>query len=416
MRRVGDRRVWSVAEVTGAIARRFEDIPPLWVEGEIQDLRARAGQIYFALSDEHRLAASMNAIVFDRLVPRPGDGERVHVYGRPQFWPPRGEVSLRVEIIERVGEGALRAEIVRLRRLLEAEGLLEEARKRPLPALPEVVGLVTSAAGAAREDVLRNLWQRFPRAAVVAVDVPVQGESAPEAIAAGLEVVAGRADVVVLTRGGGSLEDLMAFNTEVVARAIVACPIPVVAAIGHERDTTIADLVADLRVSTPTAAAGAVVPDERALREHLARAERVLHQGLVGRSVMARERVARDRRVLARALRQHAVRASDRRSAAERRLGAALGPVADRASTALTQAERGLGNAVDAELERGRRRLAHAEAVLGALSPAATISRGYAVVRDPQGRVITTGERLVAGDDLAIQLRDGSVPVTVRDP
>jgi len=417
VKQVGDRKVWSVAEVTGAIARRFEDVPPLWIEGEIQDLRRRAGQVYFALADQHRIAASMNAIVFERLAPRPGDGERVHVYGRPQFWPLRGEFSVRVEIIQRMGEGALRAEIARLRERLAAEGLLDAERKHPLPRLPAAIGLVTSAAGAAREDFLRNVWQRFPRARIVAVDVPVQGDSAPPAIVAAIERLA-RTDVevVVVTRGGGSLEDLMAFNSEPVARAIAASAVPVVAAVGHERDTTIADLVADVRVSTPTAAATAVVPDERQLTEHLARADRVLHESLSRKGTEHRAKLERLAATARRALIHLAARGAERRDGHVARLYGALRRASAAASTRAESRGERLDTGVRRARERGGARLERSAAMLGALSPVATVARGYAIVRDHAGAVIVSADAARTGDALRIQLRDGELPVTVREP
>jgi exodeoxyribonuclease VII large subunit len=416
VKEVGGRKVWSVADVTAAIARRFDDVPPLWIEGEIQDLRQRAGQAYFALADEHRIAASMNSVVFDRLSPRPGDGERVHVYGRPQFWPPRGEFSIRVEIIQRMGEGALRAEIARLQEQLKAEGLLDAARKRPLPLLPRSIALVTSAAGAAREDFLRNVWQRFPRAHVVAVDVPVQGESAPRAISAALARVASTdVEVVVLTRGGGSLEDLMAFNSELVARAIADSPVPIVAAVGHERDTTIADLVADLRVSTPTAAAVAVVPDERELMDRLTRASRVLNESLSRLGRDGRAELERLEAASRRALLQHSDRGGARRDASAARLDAALRSASGAATSRVNMRRERLAASARRSVERAGARKDRVAAVLGAVSPAATVARGYAIVRDDSGVVVVTAASKEAGDALRLQLKDGELPVTVRE-
>jgi exodeoxyribonuclease VII large subunit len=416
VKRVGDRRVWSVAEVSAAIARRFEDIPPLWIEGEIRDLRQRGGQVYFGLSDQTHLAASMNAIVFDRLMPAPRDGERVHVYGRPQFWPPRGEVSVRVERVDRVGEGALRAQIEALRGRLEREGLLDSARKRALPLLPRRVGLVTSAAGAARDDFLRNAWQRFSRASVVAVDVPVQGEYAPEAIASALERLAEmpEVDVVVVTRGGGSLEDLMGFNTEVVARAIAACRVPVVSAVGHERDVTLADLVADRRVSTPTAAASVVVPDEAELGRRLGDLELRMRERLVG---AARERRIELRRLsdaTRRALDQHVSRRRDRLAGHRPRIAQGARSGARQAQATLDHRRERLIRAMGVLRADAAARLDKAASLLAAVSPGATVDRGYAIVRGGRGAVVVSARGHSPGEPLELEMKDGRLPVTVR--
>ena len=269
---VGSRKVWSLEEVTGAVAMRFEDMRAFWVEAEIDDIRSVGGQVYFSLRGGHVVDGSMRAVVFDRVTPRPTAGVLVHAHGRMEYHRPRSRVGMRVEVLELAGEGLLKARIDELRRRLSEEGLLRAGRERPLPLLPRRVAVVTSAVGAARDDFLRNAWARFPEFDVLVVHTPVQGEGAPALIARAIHG-AGRqpgVDVVVVTRGGGSLDDLMAFNSEPVCRAVASCPVPVVSAVGHERDVTLCDEVADLRVSTPTAAAVAVVPSRDALEVHLA--------------------------------------------------------------------------------------------------------------------------------------------------
>ena len=179
MKEVAGRRVFSVEDVSARLAQMFEDLRSFWVEAEVQDLRPGGGQTYFSLRDDHVLRASMNTIVFERLAHRPRNGTLVQAYGRVQFWRARGEISMRVERLELAGEGLLRARVEELRRRLEAEGLLDPARKRTPPLLPRRIGLVTSSDGAARDDVLTTLWARFPEADVVLVSTPVQGEAAP---------------------------------------------------------------------------------------------------------------------------------------------------------------------------------------------------------------------------------------------
>ena len=291
MKVVGGRRVFSVEEVSARLAAMFEGLRSFWVEAEVQDLRPARGQVRFTLRGGHALDASMNGIVYDRLPHKPADGGLVQAYGRMEFWRARGQVSMRVERLELVGEGLLRAQVEELRARLAAEGLLDPARKRRPPLLPRRVGLVTSAGGAARADVLTNVWARLPEADVVVVGVPVQGDDAPRLIARALRHLDAlpEVDVIVVARGGGSLEDLMAFNGEPVCRAVAASATPVVSAVGHERDVTLCDLVADVRVSTPTAAAAAVVPSREAVETHLADAGQALGRGLLRARAAAQE-------------------------------------------------------------------------------------------------------------------------------
>ena len=273
MKRQGPREVWAVSDITTAVFRRFEEppIPMVWVEAEIQDISRRRGQVRFRLVGDHSISGSMNAVVFDRLAHKPSDGALVQVNGRVQFYPPSATVSMRVERIELAGEGLLRARIAELMAKLAAEGLLAPERKRDLPLLPGLIGVVTSAGGAARHDIERTVSRRHPGGGIVLVDSPVQGPAAPSALVRALAYLDGRrdVDVIILARGGGSLEDLMAFNDERVCRAIAASVTPVVSAVGHESDTTVSDAVADARASTPTGAAELVAPDAAALRERL---------------------------------------------------------------------------------------------------------------------------------------------------
>jgi exodeoxyribonuclease VII large subunit len=389
---VGGRRVFSVDEVSARLASMFENLRSFWVEAEVQDLRPARGQVRFTLRGGHANDASMNGIVYDRLPHKPADGALVQAYGRMEFWRARGQVSMRVERLELVGEGLLRARVEELRARLAAEGLLDPARKRRPPLLPRRIGLVTSADGAARADVLTNVWARLPEADVVVVAVPVQGDDAPRLIARALRHLDAlpEVDVIVLARGGGSLEDLMAFNGEPVCRAVAASATPVVSAVGHERDVTLCDLVADVRVSTPTAAAAAVVPSREAVETHLADAGQALGRGLARARGAAMEALRGRGGALARALRGRGALAGDRAE----RLGARMAPALRRA---------GAGAAGRAD---------RAEAMLGLLSPRRTVARGYAIVRDaPGGRVVAEAASVAAGDELAIELRDGVLAV-----
>lgn len=417
MRIDGHRRVWSVSEVTAAIWRRFEDVPSVWIEAEISNLRPAGGQLYFSLLDQgvaepHLIDASMSAVLFERLAVKPVDGSLVQAYGRIEFWRPRSSIRLRVERMEPAGRGLLLARIEELKRRLVAEGLTAEARKRPLPMLPRRIGLVTSGDGAARVDFLRNVVARFPAADVLVAPTQVQGDTAPAQIVRAIRRLDAlpEVEVIVLARGGGSLEDLMPFNSEPVCRAVAASGTPVVSAIGHETDTTLVDLVADLRVSTPTKAAEAVVPDAAALARRLDAA------GTAGRTVLQRSVRAGAARVdelagrLARGLR-------GRGDLAEARVGGVAGRLAPALSRrvatgeALMAGQAGrLRPALGSAEARAAARAERGAALLAALSPAATVARGYAIVRDAaSGDVVADAAAVSDGQDLAIDMRGGRV-------
>lgn len=412
MKEVAGRRVFSVEDVSARLAQMFEDLRSFWVEAEVQDLRPGGGQTYFSLRNEHSLRASMNAIVFERLAHRPSNGALVQAYGRIVFWRGRGEISMRVERLELAGEGLLRAHVEELRRRLEAEGLLEEARKRTPPMLPRRIGLVTSPDGAARDDVLTTLWARFPEADVVLVSTPVQGEAAPGLVARAIRHLDARpeVDVIVVARGGGSLEDLMAFNSEVVCRAVAGATTPVVSAVGHERDVTLCDLVADMRVLTPTAAAAAVIPSREALETRLGDAAAAITRGLSRAGLEARAALGRRERELVRALRGAGSVGADRVERLAPRLSAALGRVAAQAPARLEERSGALRRAIDVRREATSGRVERAASLLALLSPERTVARGYAIVRDAAGGgVIASASAVAAGQDLSIRLRDGVV-------
>jgi exodeoxyribonuclease VII large subunit len=417
MKMLGPRQVWAVREITAALGRRLEGLPSVWVEAEVHNLRQRSGQVYFTLRDGHQIDASMRSVLFDRLPAKPSDGGLVYAFGRVEFWPDRAQLSMRVERLEPAGEGELLAQIEATKVRLASDGLLSDARKRTLPMMPRRIGLITSAVGAARDDVLNNLWGRFP-ADVVLVDVPVQGPAAPAAISRALDMLNAIAgvDVIVVARGGGPLEDLMAFNDEGLCRAVAASAVPVVSAVGHEKDVTICDLVADRRVSTPTGAAEVVVPDIRSVRDHVRDLERSMVRGLAR---------ARDAGIAGLDRRQAALAAG--LTAAGSRGDARVAAAAGRLLPALLRAHgaaRGAVPPLEARLTRGYRqidgaatqRLESHEALLEALSPARTVARGYAIIRAASsGRPVVSATALRAGDAVDVQLRDGQVGMTVTE-
>jgi exodeoxyribonuclease VII large subunit len=373
----GDRKVYSVAAFTKGIADWLSRLPTLWVEGEVTELRRqdRWQTVFFTLKDLDGVACIEAALPrrrFDALGLDLTNGERVHVFGRAEVWPQKGELRLQVLSIERFGLGAHLAALERLKQKLAAEGLFAAERKRPLPRLPRRIGLVTGNDAAAKRDVIASVTARFPPAQLLVAETRVQGPYAAAQMAAALQAVAAHpgVDVIVLARGGGSFEDLLPFSDERVVRAVVACPVPVVSAVGHEQDTPLCDLAADVRASTPTAAARLVVPDLAELVETLERHRNALRRG---------SRVVLDRR-----------RELIERDAERLRRGGRL------------------------LLERRRTALEQCAGRLRALSPKATLTRGYAIVRKGDGVVRTTAA-LAPGDRVDVELAEGGFGAHVED-
>jgi exodeoxyribonuclease VII large subunit len=367
----GERKVYTVAAFNQGVATWLQRLPSVWVEGEITELRRQAAwaSVFFTLKDRDSgacLSVQMPRGQFDALRLELVDGERVHVYGRPGFFEARGEFRLRALTIERFGLGAHLAALERLKEKLAAEGLFAPERKRPLPFLPGKIGLVTGTDAAAKRDVLIAITARFPPAHVVIVETLVQGPRAAAGIVAALERICREGvDVVILARGGGSVEDLLPFSDERLVRAVAACAVPVVSAVGHEQDTPLCDLAADVRASTPTAAGRLVVPDFAALVAALERARARLETGARRTVERQLERLGRTRAGLERGARR-TVERHDRR---------------------LTSLHEGLRRAPALSLERRRHALEQAAARLQALSPRSTLERGYAIVRSDQGVV-----------------------------
>jgi exodeoxyribonuclease VII large subunit len=364
----GDRKVYSVSAFNQGVAGWLQKLPTVWVEGEVTELKRheRWQSVFFTLKDPGDgscLSVSMPRGQFDGLRLDLADGDRVHAFGRPELYAARGEFRLRALSLERFGLGDHLAALERLKRKLAGEGLFAAERKRPLPRFPRRIGLVTGNDAAAKRDVLSGIVGRFPPANVVVAETYVQGPRAAAAVADALRKLCEAAvDVIVIARGGGSFEDLLPFSDERLVRAVAACPVPVVSAVGHEQDTPLCDLAADVRASTPTAAARLVVPDVGELREQLERS----HAGL--------ERGTR------RLLDHHA----DRIGRAHERLR--------RAPTLL--------------VERRRAALDQTAGRLRALSPRATLNRGYAIVRG-EGGIVRSPVAVVSGDHVDVEVAEG---------
>ena len=272
----GDRKVYTVSAFSSGISRYLGRLPVVWVEGEVTELRRSDAwaNVFLTLKDR-QTAATLNVTIsrrlYDRLELGLEEGETVHVQGRAELYEARGQLGLRATAIERIGLGEHLLALERLKSKLAAEGLFARERKRALPRLPRAVGILTGTDAAARGDLVTTIGSRFPAARLVVCETRVQGRGAPTAIVASLRALEahGEVDVIVLTRGGGSFEDLLPFSDETVVRAVAACTVPVVSAVGHEQDTPLCDLAADLRAATPTAAAALVVPDAHELRSAL---------------------------------------------------------------------------------------------------------------------------------------------------
>ena len=387
--------VYTVSQVTSHIRRSLDTDPwleDLWVQGEVSNFQvASSGHTYFSLKDRQ---AVLRAVMFRG---QPGadllsEGASVSAHGKVSFYEPRGSTDFIVDIAMPLGVGELALELERLKRKLEAEGLFELSRKRRLPQFPKVVGVVTSPSGAVLHDILNILEGRYPLVEVVLAATRVQGETAAAEIATAIERLDREAgcDVIIVARGGGSLEDLWAFNVEMVARAIYASKTPIISAIGHETDETIADYVADARAPTPTAAAGMAVPDGPALLRSLAALQTGMSHNLSRRMGQQRDEVSRVQRRMESALPDIGT---------WRRRIDDVGRVAQSAANGiLAQARLG----VDGAHHR-----------LRGLDPQATLGRGFSIVElTASGEVVSSPGQVVPGDPLKITVAHGVVPAT----
>jgi exodeoxyribonuclease VII large subunit len=372
----GDRRVYSVGAFNRGVGSWLSRLPTVWVEGEVTELRrqARWASVFFTLKDPDDgscLGVSMPRGQFDALQLELVDGQRVHAYGRPELYEARGEFRLRALSLERFGLGDHLAALERLKRKLADEGLFAAERKRRLPLLPGRIGLVTGNDAAAKRDVLTSITTRFPPANVLVAETYVQGPRAAGAVVEAIRSLCREdVDVVVVARGGGSFEDLLPFSDERLVRAIAGCPVPVVSAVGHEQDAPLCDLAADVRASTPSVAGRLVVPDLAQLLERMDRGRSGLERG-------ARRSLERERRRV------------------------------DGAHERLVRAPRLL-------LERGRARLEQSAGTLRALSPKATLERGYAIVRARE-EIVRSGKDVETGERVEVELAEGGFGARVED-
>jgi exodeoxyribonuclease VII large subunit len=394
---------WSITELTRTLRRLLESderLQDLWVQGEISNFsRPASGHLYFTLKDP---GASLRCVMWKTEAARMRlplqDGQSIEAHGRISIYEPAGQYQFYADAIRPAGEGALYAEFLRLKALLEAEGLFDAARKRPLPQFPQKIGIVTSATGAALRDMLHVLRRRLPLAEVTLAAAPVQGAEAPPALVLALQKLNefARPDVILLARGGGSIEDLWAFNDENLVRAVTASRAPVISGVGHETDFTLVDFAADLRAPTPTAAAELVTPItaadfSAALQSYSRRLDEV-----VARQVLERQRT------LATLLEGLRFYSPARRLQVEAQR---LDDLSARNSRALAH-----------RFQMRRVHIAGISQRLEALNPLAVLKRGYAVVtRREDGSLIYNAQQVTGGSDLRVRLSEGELDVRVQE-
>ncbi|MEV4541509.1 exodeoxyribonuclease VII large subunit [Micromonospora echinaurantiaca] len=390
---------WPVRVVSQKVGQWIARLGWVWVDGQVAQISRRPGAttVFLTLRDpsaDLSLTVTTNRDVLDAGAPELREGARVVLHAKPEFYAARGTLSLRADEIRQVGLGELLARLEKLKKLLAAEGLFDRARKRRPPFLPSRIGLITGRASAAERDVLTNARRRWPAVEFRTVNVAVQGPSAVPQIVDALKVLDAdpTIDVIILARGGGSIEDLLPFSDEALCRAVFACRTPVVSAIGHETDAPLVDYVADLRASTPTDAAKRVVPD-------LAEEVRLIGQ--------ARHR-------LERAVRNLVDRESHRLDGLRSRPVLARPEViVEQRATEVTALRQRAGRCLDHRLAAASDDLRHTLARLRALSPAATLDRGYAIVQRADGHVVRAASEVAKGDPLRVRLAEGELAATV---
>ena len=395
------RQVYSVTDLTAyirAVLESNENLANVWVSGEISNLsRPSSGHIYFTLKD---ISASLRCVIWREqarhLSAALRDGMAVEAHGAVSVYEQGGQYQLYVDGLRAAGEGLLYQEFLRLKAKLEEEGLFDEERKRPLPRLPKVIGVVTSASGAAFQDILNTLRARCPLVEVVLAPVPVQGESAPSLITAAMEALnySVKPDVIIIGRGGGSLEDLWAFNDERVVRAVAASRAPVISGVGHETDFTLTDFAADLRAPTPTGAAVLAVPDIADLKTEL-------RSSAIQLSQLARDEIDERRYVLAEVV--HRLDSLSPRWQVRQGM--------QRLDDLSLRLAAGIKN----HLRTQTARLASISASLKTLDPHNVLRRGYALVRDESGAVAGSILKVKLGQTVNVLLHDGAFDASVKE-
>jgi len=437
------RRVWTVRDLVASVRTHIErEYSDAWVEGEISNFRAQnSGHLYFTLKDQ---AAQISVVVFRssaRLLRfRPADGMQVVVRGRVTIYEDRGQLQVIADYVEPKGAGALQVAFEQLKAKLEAEGLFDATRKKPIPALPRRIGIVTSPQAAALRDILNILRRRHHTVSVLIFPAQVQGDAAAGEVGSGVRYFnrAGNVDVIIVARGGGSAEDLAAFNDEGLARVVSASALPVISAVGHETDFTIVDFVADLRVPAPSAAAEMVIRSQQEVEEQVERLDGRLEKALRYRLLIGRQRLtelaqhgAFGRMMdLIRRRQQKVDDLTYRLTHAQRGLLETQRRRFDHLAAAVRHYDlrmvlSGIGKELDAKvasmgaagrslLQQKRARLEQLTSQMEALSPVAILERGYALVFDASGKLVKDAAQVNAGEDISARLARGEISATVK--
>lgn len=393
--------LWSVSDVTRYLRDLLESdelLQDVWVHGEVSNLsRPGSGHIYFTLKDS---ASALKCVMWRNAATRlpftPRDGQAVEVHGSLSIYEIAGQYQLYADIIRPAGEGALYQEFLKLKARLEAEGLFDAEQKRPIPKWPRLIGIITSPTGAALRDMLNTIRRRYPLVEVVLAPTPVQGEDAPPGIVAAFQALNENIhpDVILLARGGGSIEDLWAFNNESVARAIAASAAPVISGVGHETDFTIADFTSDLRAPTPTAAAEFATPDRAELYASTTEKQNRLQRAVQSQVAALRWQLDRLRSTVTMRSPAGQIRSNRQR---------------------LDDQSRHLSISLTHLLAIDRARISTMEKSLSTLSPLSILQRGYALVIRPDSSLVRSTHQVQPGDPLTIRVQDGSFPVQVQE-
>lgn len=414
-------QAWSVSQLARTLKRRVEeDFAPVWVRGEVVGMKKYpSGHLYFSLRDDlARVDCTIWRPVASRLKSPPTEGTEVFALGHPAVWEERTSLRFNVlQVLPAAAIGAAAQSVEKIKQALMADGLLDPARKRPIPPFAQRIAVVTSTAGAAVRDIITVARRRWPGVDLLVVNSAVQGEGAPEELVRALRIVSrlDGVDCCIVGRGGGGKEDLAAFNDEQVCRAIAACPVPVISAVGHEVDVTLADLVADLRAATPSQAAEFALPDQREVGARLAALRDGLSRATDRGLTRQRERLMRTRDRMAAGLLER-VRVTERRFTSVRtRLGPGLMASVRRGQERLLTLRGGLRLAVAERLGVEQRRIGALGAKLDALSPLAVLQRGYSVARDATGRVLRRREEFAAGRPFTLTVSDGTVAARTEE-
>lgn len=408
------RKIYRVVELTRLIRAILEEtIGSVWVEGEVSGARAYpSGHVYFDLKDEHavlkvvlfRAPAEYRALI--------NDGARVRIYGEISVYEQRGQYQMIARRVEDAGEGDLMRRFEELKKKLEAEGLFDASRKRSLPLLPRTIGIVTSTSGAVIRDILNILNRRYPDRRILIAPTRVQGAGAASEIAAALDLLNehGEADVIIVARGGGSMEDLWAFNEEVVARAVARSRIPVISAVGHETDFTICDFCADLRAPTPSAAAELVVRPKADFQQELRTRRRRLTHALQRQALLLRNRFLRaSRSYVFREPANLLARHRERIARSRDRLGRLLEAAGISRRQRVDEMNMRSLRAVEVALQRLRRRHDRASEKLSALDPHAVLARGYSITFGPDGKPLLDASTVAPGERIRSKLSHGEI-------